>query len=103
MRRFFLDDLRDPPDNGWIIARTSDEAKQYVLSNGMPSFASFDHDLGGDDTAMIFIKWLVNYDMDSDYSIIPCDFEYIVHSANPVGKKNIEGYLENYLDVRKRK
>lgn len=103
MRRFYLDDLRNPVDDNWIIARNSEDAMKMVLSDGMPPFASFDHDLGGDDTAMVFIKWLVNYDMDNEYAVIPDDFAFVVHSANPVGKKNIESYLSNYLEVRKRK
>jgi hypothetical protein len=36
-------------------------------------------------------KWLVDYCVDNSLSIP----EYIVHSQNEVGKKNIQSYLEN--------
>lgn len=62
---------------------------------------SFDHDLGDDDTAMIFVKWLIDYDLDNNGKIIPENFSYNVHSANPVGKENIEGLLQSYLNFKK--
>jgi len=99
--KMFLDDIRDPSTSGdWIVLRTSDEAKHYVRQNGCPSFWSFDHDLGGEDTTMVFLKWLVDYDIDSKGKIIPEDFSYTIHSANPVGVKNIDGLLKNYLEFR---
>ena len=98
--RMYLDDLRTAPDGDWVICRSSEEAKSYVLSHGCPQFISFDHDLGGSDTAMIFIHWLVDYDMDNDGQIIPNDFQYQLHSANPVGRINIDSYLRSYLGQR---
>lgn len=39
--------------------------------------------------------------MDMDGKIeIPKDFYFTVHSANPVGAKNIQEYLMNYLKYR---
>lgn len=99
--KMYLDDLRHPTTGGWDIVRSSDEAKAYVLANGLPEFVSFDHDLGGDDTAMVFVKWLVGHDMDNAGAVIPDNFRYSIHSANPVGAKNIDMYLLNYLDVKK--
>ena len=94
----YLDDIRNPKTNkDWVILRNSEEAINYVKQNGMSSFASFDHDLGGDDTAMIFIKWLIDYDLENDGKIIPADFQWNVHSANPVGVKNIDGILKSYM------
>lgn len=102
MINMYLDDLRNPPQNKqWLIVRSSKEAIDYVKSNGMPEYCSFDHDLGGDDTTMIFLKWLVDHDMNHDGKIIPETFSYDVHSANPVGVKNISGLLDNYLQFRK--
>ena len=35
-------------------------------------------------------------DLDNLYKF-PEDFKFNVHSANPIGKANIEGILNNYL------
>ena len=50
-------------------------------------------------TGYDFAKWLVDMDMDNIYKF-PENFSFHVHSANPVGKANIEGYLNNYLNFR---
>jgi hypothetical protein len=97
----YLDDLREPPgDREWMIVRSSKDAINYVVNHGAPEYISFDHDLGGDDTAMIFLKWLIEYDLDNNGGIIPPLFAYTVHSANPVGKKNIYGLLDGYLSIK---
>lgn len=116
----FLDDERVPRDlvailprweydlkigsriERFMIARNVAEAKAYVNRLGWPSFASFDHDLGSYDgtplpTGFDFVKWLCEKAMDEDIKI-NADFEFLVHSANPVGRDNIRKYLENFLD-----
>lgn len=100
MKKLYIDDIRNPKDpENWVILRTSKEAIDYVKNNNF-SFISFDHDLGGDDTAMIFVKWLIEYDMIHDGQIIPQNFTWNVHSANPVGSKNINGLLRSYMSFR---
>jgi hypothetical protein len=96
--KLFLDDERMPANNGpdWIIERSSASAIQGCKLLGCPKFISFDHDLGGDDTAMAFVHWLINYDLDHP-GFIPGDFSFDVHSQNPIGKANIEGLLNSYL------
>ena len=99
----FLDDIRNPDYiglHGLDVVRSSEEAKQYVTTHGCPEFISFDHDLGGMDTAMHFVKWLINKDMDENGAIIPPNFSFFVHSQNPIGKANIESYLNNYLRTK---
>jgi len=98
--RLFLDDLRDPKGDFDFIARTSNEAIRIMESQDCPDFISFDHDLGGDDTAMRVVKYMVEMDLD-EFGWIPDDFSFFVHSANPVGAANIEGYLNAYLRTRK--
>jgi hypothetical protein len=68
--------------------------------NGCPEFFSFDHDLGGEDTAMVVVKWMVEKELDNP-GWIPEDFRFNVHSANVCGAANIEGYLNAYLKTRK--
>ncbi|OJA43471.1 hypothetical protein BGV68_33755 [Burkholderia ubonensis] len=98
--RLFIDDLRDPVALDWEIARTSVEAITILKTRGCPFEVSFDHDLGGEDTAMAVVKRLVDMDLDADGRFIPADFIYTVHSANPIGKRNIEGLLGGYLRQR---
>lgn len=105
MMKLYLDDVRDLPDESFDLARSYDEAVNYVKQHGIPTFISFDHDLGVDEnekllpTGFDFAKWLVEMDMDNIYKF-PENFSFHVHSANPVGKANIEGYLNNYLKSR---
>jgi len=97
----YLDDARTPRDGkSWTIARTITEAKNLVLSKGMPSHISFDHDIDEDGTGMDFAKWLTDMDMDGTINIGP-DFTYYVHSGNPTGAANIDGLMKNYLEVKR--
>lgn len=92
--KLYLDDLRDPPPavgEPWTVARSSSEAIQLVEEKGLPMWMSLDHDLGGDDTSMVFLKWLA-YEYQAEF--IPLWF---VHSANPIGKQNIEAFLKSWL------
>lgn len=100
--RLFIDDVRDPPNDGgeWIIARSTHDAKVVIHKHGIPSFISFDHDLGGNDTSMEFIKWLIDAyicapllnDCVRKYKFP----EYTVHSQNPVGAENIRGLMDAF-------
>jgi hypothetical protein len=97
--RLFLDDLRDPPlDSGeWQVARSTMAAKLLVHQLGMPTFISFDHDLGGDDTAMAFINWLVSRSLDElDAGTMVAPISFTVHSQNPVGAVNIAGLMTSF-------
>lgn len=105
VKKLYLDDLRPLPDNSYILVRSYDDAVNYVKQNGIPNFISFDHDLGIDKNDNLlssgydFAKWLVEMDMDNKY-VFPSDFDFIVHSANPVGKVNIERYLNSYIKYK---
>lgn len=120
--KLFLDDIRVPYDvfkmtinpifennEDWAIVRDYHQFVNYITKFGLPDFISFDHDLSYDHyleenqsdieygsliekTGYDASKWLVNYCEENDL-LLP---EFYVHSANPVGKKNIECYLENF-------
>ena len=105
--KLFLDDIREltwvyPGANAseWVVCRNFDDAVNTVLTRGFPSYVSFDHDLGDHDTQTghDFAQWLVNRDLDKN--VMPDDFAYTVHSANPVGAANIKGLLDSYLRFR---
>lgn len=98
----FIDDERFPPSDGreWVIARDGSQVVDEMLNRGMPSYISFDHDLGPNSgTGYDIVKLLVDVDMrttEEQYRF-PQDFDFYVHSQNPIGKTNIESYLKNYL------
>jgi hypothetical protein len=100
-------------ENDWEKVTNYDDFVEYIELNGVPKFVSFDHDLG--DTAMdeyfknVATKGTLDYDNIKEMTGLDCAKflveycvdenqplpEYLVHSANPVGKKNIESFLEN--------
>lgn len=89
----------------WVIARSYGDAMIEILNRGFPKFVSFDHDLGDETkyTGYDVAKQLVENDIISGDKksrrgyVFPPDFSFYVHSQNPVGKANIEAYLNNYL------
>ena len=91
----FLDDLRAPPDQTWIVARSYDAAVHYVEHYGMPSCVSFDHDLGEGATGLDFAHWLIDRHLDGE--ALPDDFAFAVHSRNPIGGENITALMRGFL------
>ncbi len=89
--RLYLDDVRTCPYTGFVTAKSSDEALAFIALNGMPDYISFDHDLGGLDTAMVFLHKL------ADYGFVPT-FTYGIHSSNPVGIRNLFSFIESWKD-----
>jgi hypothetical protein len=89
----------------WVVARSYGDAMIEVLNRGFPKFVSFDHDLGDETkyTGYDVVKQLVENDIISGdkesrqaYKFTE-EFDFYVHSKNPIGKQNIESYLNNYL------
>lgn len=82
-----------------VTCRSADEFYKLVETVGeLPSFISFDHDLGdqvptGHDVA----KWIIQQILDEKYKL-PKDFSFHVHSANPPGAANINGILNSFLN-----
>jgi len=104
MYKMYLDDIREPKDIYDVIVRSYDEAIEHIKEYGFPKFISFDHDLGIDDngvekTGYDLAKWLVESALDGLLEF-PQDFSFYVHSANPIGKHNIESILNNYLNFK---
>lgn len=100
--RIFLDDERDVNDvykdvSDFITVRDLEQLKSVILKNGIPSFISFDHDLGEDERGNILhsgydaAKWMVN-DMELDIR----DMEFKVHSWNIQTRDQITGLLNNW-------
>lgn len=83
--KLFLDDVRDPPDNTWVVVRSFDQATRVILaaqgSKDGIELISFDHDLGPGKTGYDLAKWL------TAHRLWPMEID--VHSANIIGRKNI--------------
>lgn len=92
--KLFVDDLRDPPDQSWTVARSTGDALKLCRET-WPTELSLDHDLGGEDRVMDFLKEF--YEMSGARSI-PA---WKVHSANPVGRLNIESFMTSWERSRK--
>ena len=93
--KLFLDDERFPVDDSTVV-RTVDEAMSMIKAKGIPFSMSLDHDLGENQkTGYDFMKEFIDFLMDGDASNV--SVSVYVHSQNPVGKKNIEEYWENFL------
>lgn len=95
--KLFIDDLRNAPDSSWIIARTSNDANDIITRIGIPNHISFDHDLGGDDTAICVVNFIIEAVLDGLLRF-PENFTFNVHSANPVGAANITGKMNGILN-----
>lgn len=91
----YLDDVRFPDativtDSFVALARSSPDAIALVKLNGMPKIISFDHDLGGEDSSVIFLRWLIETFPNGP---IP---DYRIHSMNPIGSKNIDSLMKSW-------
>lgn len=98
MYNLFLDDERQPPDDGreWTVVRSYKEATELVRTKGFPAYMSLDHDLGSNATGYDFVKFIVEYHIENK---LKCPIEFYVHSQNPVGKENMKCYIKSYVDM----
>jgi len=113
MKKLWLDDIRNPPDETWDRVKDYDEFIAYITQNGMPDYISFDHDLGMEHVKAYYkepkkvlfeegfikktgydcAKWLVQ----NDYQIK----DFGIHSMNPIGALNIRTLLLNWISYCK--
>jgi hypothetical protein len=120
----FLDDERKPsdvkwvnlPSVPWVIVRDYDEFVKTIDKKGVPLFVTYDHDLGiraireaheqkfekfdydrvKEKTGKHCAMYLVTYCLDRNIS----HPKYTVHSQNPIGKQNIESFVNSYNKFR---
>lgn len=85
----WLDDVRTAP-KGWTHVKTVEEAMIHI-KGGHVSEISFDHDLGTEQTGYDLAKWIEQ----GAYNKTIGKLNWTIHSANPVGKKNIERAMIN--------
>jgi hypothetical protein len=118
--KIYLDDVRTPVDNDWVVVRNFDEFVDKVNEIGLKniSLISLDHDLGDsamkewhknvyhnykldydnitEKTGYDVAKWLVNQWMEGSPVV-----DVYTHSANAIGASNIMGYINNYRHINK--
>lgn len=95
----WLDDVRPPPDDTWLWAKTYNEAVFFICLSGSawePSLSriSFDHDLGEAKTGYDVAKFLA--EMVEEGRVLK-PRTATVHSANPPGRDNIQSVIDRYL------
>lgn len=98
----FLDDERVPADSqssSVVVVRSSQEAIAFCMAvDSLPKRIMFDHDLGGDDTSIKFILWMIEQlYADHPKFTLREDFTFSVHSQNPVGAGNITSLMNNLI------
>ncbi len=99
----FLDDRRYPfttyhyygpkigiPPDQWTLVRSTESARE-LLKCGLVRTLSLDHDLGGEETGYDLIKWI--HENNHWHNIE----QIYVHSANPVGARNIKEFADRYF------
>lgn len=115
MTKLFLDDIRNPPDQSWVVVRSYNEFVAYIEEHGMPEVISFDHDLADahyvhpnsdssdpipyssydEKTGYDCAKWLITNNLHGYPKRV------IVHSFNPVGAENILQTLAPYCQIQR--
>lgn len=117
-KRLYLDDVRTPIGEDWMVVRNYEQFTSTIRLYGLENFdvISLDHDLG--DQAMIeyYTNVKENYELNYDNIVNEktgydcCKFlvsesmskniplpQIYIHSANPIGSGNMMGYINNYL------
>jgi len=99
----YLDDERVPKtDKDWVIIRDANSLINLIISLGtLPDFISFDHDLGENVGTGYDVVKSIEYHVLFDLIDWNPDFKFFVHSANPVGAKNIQTHLDNLIEHMK--
>lgn len=98
----FLDDERDVNDvyknaSDFITVRNLDQLKEVIYERGVPTFISFDHDLGEDGKGNVIhsgydaARWIV-HEMELDIR----HMNFKVHSWNIQTRDQINGLLEGW-------
>jgi hypothetical protein len=103
----WLDDVRDPFVYDWLLryapewdsdrdnvvwVKSYKEFCTWITENGLPHTIAFDHDLGYQESGMDSAKWLVDWCLDKKETLP----KWVVQSANPVGRDNINGLLNGF-------
>lgn len=95
--RIFIDDIRDPPE-GWVLCRSIEEAKVFVMDESLMIDAiSFDNDLGdGQPEGYTLLDQIEEMVFSGDSRFRYTSFK--VHSANPVATRRMVSTIIRIYD-----
>jgi len=109
--KMWLDDVRIAP-RGWIWAHSVDDAKKFLSSGMKFDEMSLDHDMGQGPPCKDCEARGCYYDCDCHcHDTLPTGYDLLkyirennlwppkkiqVHSQNPIGRKNMEAFIEDY-------
>lgn len=89
--KVYLDDIRKAPDDSWVVVKSAIECIEK-LQSGKVRELSLDHDLGKNVlTGYDVCKWI-------EREVVLHKFrapKIKIHSANPVGRKNMEAAISS--------
>ena len=104
--KLYLDDIRNPHqtypnDSDWFVVRNDKTFKDMFTSfDDIITHISLDHDIdsyddnGDEVTGYDCVKWLCDYILDNNLDISNLRLNF--HTANVVGKVNMEVYWQNF-------
>lgn len=90
----WLDDMRVTTAAGWYHAKDAEEAIE-ILSSWVVHHCSLDHDLGPGATGYQVLTWLAEELHGKGLNFWP-KHKPVVHSANPVGRRNMQSVVDRY-------
>jgi len=99
--KIYLDDIRNAPDDSWTVIRDPNKVMMdYITTFAIIDEISFDHDLGENvATGYDLLCWIErNFAEGTFYGIKDCKFS--IHSANPVGCKNMQAAIASIERLR---
>ncbi len=96
--KLWLDDVRPPPDDTWLVFRTAEALLEFLGPHLKDvEVMSLDHDLGeGRKTGYDVLLSLE----DAAYFGTEIPFQILVHSDNPVGRSMMLQAIHNIKHVR---
>lgn len=96
--RVYLDDVRPVPD-GWVLARTVDEALAW-LATGQVTEVSLDHDLGEAEagTGYDVLLWIEQAVAERDY--VPPAIR--IHTSNPAARPRMQAAVRSIQRLHRR-
>lgn len=89
--KIFLDDIRSIPSSYEGVRSYNDCIRLLEQNKGNVTEISLDHDLGEMRSGYDVCKWIIEYEYYEGLEKI------ILHSANPVGIKNMVQLLDRYI------